>query len=104
MRDRNAVPLLTIATCLFLGTGSLSSAEASISETPSKSTISENLIRLADARGYRHCHNIHTRVYCHKRDRLPVNWPPLTDTPSRESFEPGNSLEFAPLKRTPVLK
>lgn len=36
-------------------------------------------LRIADARDYRHCHNIHTRVYCHKRDRLPVNWPPFSD-------------------------
>lgn len=38
-------------------------------------------IILVDAHSYRHCHNIHTRVYCHKRDRLPMNWPPLSDTP-----------------------
>ncbi len=104
MRNRTAVPLLAMAACLVLSTGGLSSVQASISETLSESTNSEKLVRLADARSYRHCHNIHTRVYCHKRDRLPVNWPPLSDTPSRESSEPGNSLEFAPLKRTPVLK
>lgn len=34
----------------------------------------------ADARDSRHCHNIHTRTYCHKRDSLPVNWPPLTNS------------------------
>jgi len=34
---------------------------------------------VADARSYRHCHNIHTRVYCHKADRLPMNWPPFSD-------------------------
>lgn len=104
MPNRTAAPLLAMATCLVLGTGSLSSADASIKETLSESTTSEKVVRLADARSYRHCHNIHTRVYCHKRDRLPVNWPPLSDTPSRESRELGNLLEFAPLKRTPVLK
>ncbi len=36
-------------------------------------------LRIADARDYRHCHNIHTRVYCHKKDRLPVSWPPFSD-------------------------
>lgn len=36
-----------------------------------------------DARSYRHCHNIHTRTYCHKADKLPTNWPPHTDTPAR---------------------
>ncbi len=34
---------------------------------------------ITDARSYRHCHNIHTRVYCHKADRLPMNWPPFSD-------------------------
>ena len=40
-------------------------------------------IQLVDKREYRHCHNIGTRVYCHKKDRLPQNWPPLSDTPHR---------------------
>lgn len=40
-------------------------------------------IVLVDKHTYRHCHNIHTRTYCHKSDRLPINWPPLSDTPHR---------------------
>ncbi|MFA5955979.1 hypothetical protein [Hyphomicrobium sp.] len=40
-----------------------------------------DLLVFVDAHSYRHCHNIHTRTYCHKRDRLPTNWPPLSDTP-----------------------
>ena len=40
-----------------------------------------------DAHAYRHCHYIHTRVYCHKRDRLPMNWPPNTDTPHGSTYE-----------------
>ena len=40
-------------------------------------------IQSVDKREYRHCHNIGTRVYCHKKDRLPRNWPPLSDTPHR---------------------
>lgn len=39
-------------------------------------------IILAHAQDFRHCHNIATRVFCHKRDSLPRNWPPLSDTPS----------------------
>lgn len=60
-----------------------SAAQASI--TDSASTVvrvanqqTDRLI-LADARSNRHCHNIHTRVYCHKADRLPMNWPPFSD-------------------------
>jgi len=34
---------------------------------------------VADGRSFRHCHTIHTRVYCHKADRLPMNWPPFSD-------------------------
>jgi hypothetical protein len=37
-----------------------------------------------DARSYRHCHYIMTRVYCHKSDRLPRVWPPFSDTPKRD--------------------
>lgn len=44
-------------------------------------------IILIDAHPYRHCHYIHTRVYCHKRDRLPMNWPPNTDTPHGKTYE-----------------
>ena len=42
-----------------------------------------NSVELAHAQKYRHCHNIMTRVYCHKSDSLPRNWPPFSDTPSR---------------------
>ncbi len=34
---------------------------------------------VADARTYRHCHNLPTRTYCHKKDALPMNWPPFSD-------------------------
>ena len=28
---------------------------------------------IADARGYRHCHNAPRRIYCHTREHLPVS-------------------------------
>lgn len=87
MRSISALPLLAMTTCLYLGSGGLSAAQASIVETLSETATSEKLTRLADARSYRHCHNIHTRVYCHKSDRLPVNWPPHSDTPSQQRIE-----------------
>jgi hypothetical protein len=40
-------------------------------------------LQLVDARGYRHCHNLPRRTYCHKGERLPRNWPANTDTPAR---------------------
>jgi hypothetical protein len=40
----------------------------------------ENGFVIADARTYRHCHNAPTRTYCHKKDALPMNWPPFSDS------------------------
>lgn len=52
-----------------------------------------------DARSYRHCHNIHTRTYCHKADKLPVNWPPHTDTPARREERTGRTWKWrVPMK------
>jgi hypothetical protein len=42
---------------------------------------------LIDAHEYRHCHVVHTRTYCHKRERLPMNIPPLSDTPHGRAYE-----------------
>jgi hypothetical protein len=39
--------------------------------------------RLAHVRAYHHCHNHPRRIYCHKRQRLPVNWPPNSDSGSK---------------------
>ena len=44
-------------------------------------------IELVDARGYYHCHNMPRRTRCHGKTRLPVNWPPNTNTPSRNSLK-----------------
>jgi hypothetical protein len=40
-----------------------------------------------DARNYRHCHNINTRVYCHKKDRLPTKSPQMTDGSTRDNSD-----------------
>ena len=41
---------------------------------------------LAAPRSYRHCHNLPRRVYCHKDEALPANWPPNTNTPGSQHF------------------
>jgi hypothetical protein len=41
------------------------------------------LLQLADARRHYHCHNMPRRTRCHAGQRLPVNWPPNTNTPRR---------------------
>lgn len=38
-------------------------------------------LQLVDARTYHHCHNMPRRTRCHSKARLPVNWPPNTNTP-----------------------
>lgn len=63
-------------------------AAAQFAANPNRFGASNAGIELVDAHGYRHCHNIHTRTYCHKRDRLPMNWPPLSDTPHSGSERP----------------
>ena len=50
-------------------------------------TATYGALVVADAHAYRHCHNLSTRTYCHKADRLPQNWPPNTDTPHRSGYE-----------------
>jgi hypothetical protein len=44
------------------------------------------LLQLADARSYHHCHNMPRRIRCHGKQRLPVNWPPNTNTPGTSSL------------------
>lgn len=44
-------------------------------------------IVFVDKHTYRHCHNIHTRVYCHKIEYLPMNWAPLSETPHGRTYE-----------------
>lgn len=41
-------------------------------------------VQLAHAQSFRHCHNVHHRVYCHKRERLPMNWPPFSGEKNRK--------------------
>lgn len=45
--------------------------------------MSSSSIVLVDQHGYRHCHYVSIRMYCHTQGRLPINWPPNTDTPHR---------------------
>lgn len=53
--------------------------ESPARQAEASGTRAGEVLRMADARDYRHCHNVHTRVYCHKKDRLPVSWPPFSD-------------------------
>jgi len=43
-------------------------------------------LQLVDARSYWHCHNLPRRIYCHKSERLPRNWPPNSNTPGTSSL------------------
>jgi hypothetical protein len=44
-------------------------------------------VELADARDYRHCHSVHTRVYCHKSDRLPMTSKPFSDRTAKIAYD-----------------
>lgn len=75
----------------LLSSAMVSSTEAhasvsSLGQSRLTTTSPSGFIKLAHAQDYRHCHNIHTRVDCHKRDRLPMNWPPLSETPSSNTL------------------
>lgn len=63
----------------ILGLSTLPSSALSAATADHRAADSEFVV--ADARSYRHCHNLSKRTYCHKADRLPQNWPPNTDTP-----------------------
>jgi hypothetical protein len=76
-----SAPLLICAIVTFAGPA-LSMTEA-IERPRTDFAPSEKKILMAHKRDFRHCHNIHVRTYCHKTDRLPVNWPPHSDTPAR---------------------
>jgi hypothetical protein len=43
------------------------------------------LLHRVDARDYHHCHNMPRRIRCHRRNSLPVNWPPNSNTPGTSS-------------------
>ncbi len=92
MRSIIVLSLLTIVS-LSSGGSAFGQTSASVVAPLAKGTTFGGLIHLADARDYRHCHNIHTRVYCHRRDRLPMNWPPLSDTPSQDRKKPRDASE-----------
>lgn len=74
------------ATAVFISIGSAFSFAAESAVT-SDTTLSYGGLVVADAHPYRHCHNLFTRTYCHKADRLPQNWPPNTDTPHRSGSD-----------------
>lgn len=78
---RCAVSALLLLGALFHFAGPASSMTALIEQPRNCIASSEQRVRLADKRDYRHCHNFQVRTYRHKRDRLPQNWPPHSDTP-----------------------
>jgi hypothetical protein len=41
---------------------------------------------LADARAYRHCHNLPKKTYCHKNGQLPIVSPPFSDRSRRHDL------------------
>jgi hypothetical protein len=57
----------------------LAHSESSIATKQADPLSNQTPVRVADKRNDRHCHVIHTRVYCHRGDQLPVNWPPFSD-------------------------
>ncbi len=70
----------------FAATASQPAAAAFGGLAADRPEVSNGLLRLADARSYHHCHNMPRRTRCHSSQRLPVNWPPNTNTPSTSSL------------------
>lgn|GEM_PF-6561920 len=85
------VSLLALGLC---GSGSIPSVVAQI--IPQRPTASKGTVTPVDARSYNHCHNMPRRVRCHRKARLPANWPPNTNTPAR------SRNDEAALNRRPV--
>lgn len=76
-----ALVFITVIATIGVSNAALALAysESSIATETTALLSNESSVRVADKRDYRHCHVIHTRVYCHRRDQLPVNWPPFSD-------------------------
>lgn len=74
------------------------SAQASADDRAvgSESMTAYGSLVVADAHPFRHCHNLSKRTYCHKKDRLPQNYPPNTDTPHRGESENDSRKDCAP--------
>jgi hypothetical protein len=53
------------------------------------------LLQRIDARDYHHCHNMPRRMRCHRKDPLPVNWPPNSDTPGSASLRDAHAKHAA---------
>jgi hypothetical protein len=54
---------------------------------PTLALTTQKSIVLSDAREYRHCHNLQTITYCHKKDRLPIVSPPFSDRSQQRDWK-----------------
>lgn len=70
------------------------SAAAAVSPTVAlapSAIEADTALQLVDVRSYRHCHNMPGRTRCHSKQRLPVNWPPNTNTPGNSRQRDANA-------------
>jgi len=76
--------LLLLAIAAPVAAASSQTALAAIALPAPPAVTSEGIVNI-DARKYHHCHNMPRRTRCHAKSRLPVNWPPNSNTPSTNS-------------------
>ncbi len=74
MRVRHWRPVITIA-YIWVSLFSLADRSLQAASIPVAPTTQNHgeLTELADARNYRHCHNMPRRMDCHAAERLPRN-------------------------------
>lgn len=74
----------SFVTMILIGASGASVSASTLNDIAIAEPVGQRRIVVADAHEYRHCHNLRRRTYCHKKGRLPQNWPPNSNTPHRE--------------------
>lgn len=74
----------SFVTTILIGTSGASVSASPLNDIALAEAVGQRRIVVADAHEYRHCHNLRRRTYCHKKGRLPQNWPPNSNTPHRD--------------------
>jgi hypothetical protein len=97
MRLRQCLSAVTLAVAAASATLPVSAAPSADLTTAAGGEHKGSLLLNVDARSYRHCHNMPRRIRCHGTERLPVNWPPNSDTPGTSSLRERHADTSSPV-------
>jgi len=86
LKRMTMLPGLMLAAGVAAAASQPAAAGLSVQEPKAATPQLGALLQLIDVRSYHHCHNMRRRTRCHSTQRLPVNWPPNTNTSRRSSL------------------